>query len=422
MTSKLLAAALLASPIALAQPAQAAGNAFGAPVAVGDGFTIDPIIDARIRYEGVDQPTVDADALTLRLRSGVEFRHAPSRLSLLVEGEGTLALSRRYNAFPFARPESSQRRPGFAVVADSESIGLNRLQVQYRSKAVTLTIGRQRINLDDQRFVGSVSWRQNEQTFDAVRAEVVLGPVMLDGSYAIRQDTIFGSDAGPRRSIDGDFAFLGASTKLGPLTAKVFSYLVDYDEAFALSNASQTYGGRVAGSIPLSGAVKLNLLASYALQRDMGRNPVRYKADYLAGEVGLSYRGFTLTGGYEKLGADHGADGGAGRAFQTPLATLHKFNGWADIFLNTPATGLEDRYVTLAKTFPKVKALPGLNAMVTYHDFRSDGRGVAYGTEWDASIGFRAGKVGWLAKYANYNARNFGNDRQILWLQAEVAF
>ncbi len=333
MKSRILAAALLASPVALAHPAFAAEKPFGTPVPISEEMTFDPIIEARVRYEGIDQPTVDADAVTARLRAGFEVKHAPSHLSFLVEAEGTLGINNEYSAFPFALPGSSQRRPGFAVVPDGESIDLNRLQVQYKTKAFALTIGRQRINLDDQRFVGSVGWRQNEQTFDAVRAEATLGPVSLDGTYAIQQDSIFGSEAGPRRSMDGDFVFLGAGAKLGPLTAKAFAYLLDYDEAFAFANSSQTYGGRVVGSVPLSKAVKLNVLASYARQSSLGSNPVAYDADYLAGELGLTAKGFTLTGGYEKLGAASTP----GKSFQTPLATLHKFNGWADLFLTTPA-------------------------------------------------------------------------------------
>lgn len=418
MKTKILGAAAMAAPLALAQPAEAAPASFGEAVEVADGTVLDPIVEARLRYEGVDQPTTDADALTVRLRAGFEVRHAPSHLSFLAEAEGTLGLWNDYNAFPFALAGSSQRRPQFATVPDAESIDLNRLQVQYRTKGLAVTVGRQRINLDDQRFVGSVGWRQNEQTFDAVRAEVAAGPVTFDGTYAIRQDSIFGSEAGPRRAMDGDFVFLNAGAKTGAVTAKGFAYLIDYEEAFAFANSSQTYGGRIAAGFPLSAKVKLSLVGSYARQMDMGRNPVRYRADYLLGEAGLSSRGFTLTGGYERLGAD----GTAGKAFQTPLATLHKFNGWADLFLTTPAAGLEDRYVTLAKVFPKVKALPGLNAMVTWHDLRSDIGNARYGTEWDASVGFRSGKVAWLAKYADYDAKSFGTDRRIVWLQAEVAF
>ncbi|MEL0250897.1 MAG: alginate export family protein [Novosphingobium sp.] len=419
MKKTALTAALFASSVAFAHPALAAGKpAFGDPVPVGDGLTLDPIIDARVRYEGVDQPTVDADALTVRLRTGVELKHAPSHLSVLVEAEGTLGLNNEYNAFPFALPGSPQRRPQYAVVADGESIDLNRAQIMYKVKDFALTVGRQRINLDDQRFIGSVGWRQNEQTFDAVRAEATVGPVSIDATYAIQQDSIFGSEAGPRRSMDGDFVFAQAGVKAGPFTVKGFSYILDYDEAFAFANSSQTYGARVSGTVPLSKAVKLNVLASYARQMDMGENPVDYEADFVVGELGLSYQGFTLTGGYEKLGADKTA----GKAFQTPLATLHKFNGWADLFLTTPGNGLEDTYVTLAKVFPKVKAVQGLNANVTYHEFHSDIGNVKFGTEWDASLGFKTKKVGWLVKYANYDAAKFGVDRQILWLQAEVAF
>lgn len=419
MKKTAITATLLASSIAFAHPAFAAGKpAFGDPIPVGEGLTLDPIIDARIRYEGVDQTTVDADALTVRLRTGVELKHAPSHLSVLVEAEGTLGLNNEYNAFPFVLPGSSQRRPQYAVVADGESIDLNRAQIMYKVKDFALTVGRQRINLDDQRFVGSVAWRQNEQTFDAVRAEATVGPVSIDATYAIQQDSIFGSEAGPRRAMDGDFVFVQAGVKAGPLLVKGFSYIIDYDEAFAFANSSQTYGGRVSGSIPLSKAVKLNVLASYARQMDIGRNPVNYEADFVVGELGLAYQGFTLTGGYEMLGADKAA----GKSFQTPLATLHKFNGWADLFLTTPGNGLEDYYVTLAKVFPKVKAVQGLNANVTYHEFRSDVGNVKFGTEWDASLGFKTKKVGWLVKYANYNADKFGVDRQILWLQAEVAF
>lgn len=413
-----IAAALLASPIAFVRPAYAAPAAFGDPFAVADGLTVDPIIDVRVRHEAVDQPTVDADALTVRLRTGAELKHAPSHLSFLVEAEGTLALAKDYNAFPFPLLGSPQRRIGFAVVADPESLDLNRLQVQYKTKTFALTLGRQRINIDDQRFVGSVSWRQTEQTFDAARAEATLGSVTLDGTYAIQQNSIFGSEAGPRRSMDGDFVLLGASTKLGPVTVKAFSYLLDYNEAFAFANSSQTYGARASGMFALPKAVKLNLTASYARQSGLGQNPETYSADYVLGEAGLGFKGFTLTGAYSKMGADKSA----GRSFQTPLATLHKFNGWADLFLTTPGAGLVAKYITLAKTFPTVKALPGLNANVTYYDFRSDIGSTRFGSEWDASLGFKTGKVAWLAKYANYRAQQFGVDRRVMWFQADLVF
>jgi hypothetical protein len=363
MNIRILGAAALAAPLALAYPAAAAPAQFGDPLPLGDGLTLDPILEARLRWENVDTPAAGGDAVTLRMRSGFEVKHAPSHLAFLAEAEATLGIINDYNAFPFA-VASHQRRPGNAVIADPETIELNRVQLQYKTKHVAVTVGRQRINLDDQRFVGAVGWRQNEQTFDAVRGEATFGPVSLDATYSISTRSIFGSDAGPRQGMGGEFVFLGAGAKLGPVNLKAFSYLLAFDESFFFANSSQTYGGRATASFPLSKKLKLNFAASYARQSDYGTNPVRYTASYVAGEAGLIFKSLTVTGGYELLGGD----GAAKKSFQTPLATLHKFNGWADLFLTTPQKagfgGLQDVFGGVAYKFDGVKALPGLNAAV----------------------------------------------------------
>ena len=416
MKTMLLGAAALAAPLALAQPALAAPKTFGDPVKLSDTLTIDPMLDARLRWENVDTPTKDADAVTLRLRSGFELKHAPSHLSVLAEAEATLANDENYNGLSFV---PNKARPAFAGVADPANVELNRLQVQYRTKQLGLTVGRQRINLDDQRWVGGVAWRQNEQTFDAVRGEASIGPVMADVTYADSQRTIFGHDAGPRTAYDGHFWFLQAGVKQGPVTVKGFSYLLDYDTkeqvgplAVTLAD-TQTYGVRATAALPLGKKVKLNLVGSYAHQQGWKNNPAKYGVDYVNAEAGLAGYGFTATGGYEKLGSDKGI------ALQTPMATLHKFNGWADLFLTTPAAGLEDVYVGLAKAFPKAK---GLTANVVWHDFHSDVGHVKFGEEWDASLGFKVRKVAILAKYADYKAKGFGIDTKKFWLEADYAF
>ena len=414
--SHLGAAAALIAPLAIAQPAAATP---GDPVKVSDGLTIDPIIDGRLRYEAVNQNATVADALTMRLRAGAEFKM--HNLSLLAEAEGTLGIVNDYNAFPFA-VASRQRRPQYSTVADPMNVELNRLQLQYRGKAATVTLGRQRINLDDQRWVGAGAWRQNEQTFDAVRAEAKFGPVALDGAYVVSQRTIYGIDAGPRQSYDGDSYFAGASAKIGPVNAKGFAYVLDYDESVVFANSSVTLGGRVTAALPLSSDVSVNLAASFARQSDHGRNPVEYSADYGALEAALTAYGFTVTVGWESLGSDANAAGGASRAVQTPMATLHKFNGWADIFLTTPNKGLRDLYFGGAYKFDKVKALPGLNAAVVWHRFDSDVGGTRYGEEWDGSLGFKLGRYAILGKYANYDAKGFGLDTEKLWLQVEMGY
>ncbi|MHA6334044.1 alginate export family protein [Qipengyuania sp. CAU 1752] len=376
-------------------------------------LSLKPVADVRLRYEGVDQPATDADAITARIRTGVDVR--TGNLSFLVEGEANLAISESYNAFPFPTADS-QRRPQYSVVADPENFELNRLQVSYMRDGSGVTLGRQRINLDDQRWVGSVGWRQNEQTFDAVRGQANLGVVAVDLTYSNSQRTIFGADAGPRTALDGSFVLAGAGVGLGPVKAKAFAYLVDYDDAFLLANSSQTYGLLMSGGFALGEAVQVSLKASFARQFDYAHNPNTYGADYWLLEAKANVSDFAITAGWEVLGSDSGV------ALQTPLATLHKFNGFADAFLNTPNDGLRDQYIALQYSFGRTPALRGLNFNLTYHQFGSDLGAREYGHEWNAAAGLKLGDMGLLAKFARYEAEDFGVDTTKLWLEANWSY
>jgi hypothetical protein len=63
-----------------------------------------------------------------------------------------------------------------------------------------------------------------------------------------------------------------------------------------------------------------------------------------------------------------------GQSYTTPLATLHKFNGWADQFLGTPDDGLEDAYVKFSTKLADYKLT------VMYHDFSAEDSGNDYGS------------------------------------------
>jgi hypothetical protein len=203
---------------------------------------------------------------------------------------------------------------------------------------------------------------------------------------------------------------------------KAFSYLLDFDTkeqagALATTNAdTQTWGARATGAFKLAPKTTLNLAASYARQSDYQDNPASYDVDYIAAEAGLAFGSFGVMAGYEKLGSN------GTRAVQTPMATMHKFNGWADLFLTTPAAGIEDWYGGVSYKFAQVKALPGLNAAVTYHRYNSDFGSVHYGDEWNASLGFKLKRVSILAKYADYDAAGFGVDTKKFWLQLEMSY
>ena len=404
---------LFAASAILAASSTPALAGVGDPIQLGNDTTLDVIANARLRYESVDQDGAanNADAVTARLRAGVELKNGI--FTLLAEGEGTFAIVDDYNdTLPFNGLEP------FPVVADPENLELNRLQVTFAQDGYAITVGRQRIILDNARFVGNVGWRQNEQTFDAVRLQGKIGPVTLDGTYSTSQRTIFGVDS-PREDMDGNLILLNGGFAASVVDVKTFAYLLDYDggQAFnSLPFSSQTYGVLAKANIPIAPDFTVNLEASYANQSDYKDNQADYNADYIAAKLGASVAGFALTAGYEEVGSDGGV-----AAFQTPLATLHAFQGWADVFLVTPVNGVRDYFGSVSKGFT-LPALGKITASVTYHQFDSDFGGINYGSEWDASLGFKIGQVGILAKYANYNADGFSVDTEKFWLQAEYGF
>ena len=389
----------------------------GSPAVAAD-LAIKPLIDLRLRYEQVEQVGFarDAEAVTARARAGFELSNGA--MTLLAEGETTLAIREGYDS-------GVNGRTAFPIVADPENVELNRLQLQFRGIPGTVaTLGRQRINLDDQRFVGSVGWRDNEQTFDAARIEWAgVKGVKLDVTYAWSDRTIWGIDgAGARpQAIGGDnlFVNLGYATPYGMLAG--FAYLVDQDEAAVAGyrQSSQTYGLRFAGSRALSPSARLNYAASFARQSDYHRNPNDYVADFYSLEAGLELAALKLSGGYEVLGAD---DGRPLTSVQTPLATLHKFQGWADKFLITPPNGVRDLYASAGLGWKKVGGFDTVGATLVYHDFNSDRLGIAYGSEWDAVLSVKRGRWTALAKYADYRAKSFASDTRKAWLQLEWAY
>jgi hypothetical protein len=374
-----------------------------------------PILDTRLRTEDVDQTPLadDASAITLRARIGFETGKAWGT-SLLVEGEGVVPLDTDYRPDP-AIPE----KVTYPVVADPESYEFNRVQLVNTSlPGTTLTLGRQRINLDDQRFVGAVGWRQNEQTFDAFRiVNKSVKNLTLDATFLTQVNRVFGKES-PQGRYEGDSALLNAGyqTKIGKITG--FGYLLEFDNipgvAAAVRDSSSTYGLRFAGEAP-AGKAKIAYLASWATQSDYADNPLSFDLDYLLAEVTASYKQFGFGAGIEVL------DGNGVKGFTTPLATLHKFQGWADKFLATPANGLEDVYVNATANLKAVGGLDTLGLVLSYHDYNAEEISADYGSEWNASIAAKLKKVSFMLKYADYQEGVLAaaRDTQKLWMQVE---
>lgn len=353
----------------------------------------------RYRYEQVDQDSTTlndetANASTLRLR--LNYRTGQwSGWSAFAEYDHVFHLL--LDDFDSGGGTSPSNSGEYPVVADPSGSDLNQLYFDYSvNDNWKLRFGRQRILLDNQRFVGGVGWRQNEQTYDAftLNTKVIL-KTALSYSYLNQVRRIFGqTSAGGKAALDGHL--LNARISINDrLSITPYYYLLDYKDAFSFANSTGTFGVRLAGSVKV-GEGKLVLLGEFATQSDNGDNPNNYDADY--GHISALWaleNGVSLGLAFESLGADPSA----GTAFRTPLATGHAFNGWADKFLGTPAGGLEDTYVTV-----KYKA-GKWNLTGVYHNFSSETGSSDYGDEFDLSAGRKLGaKYGLLFKGAFFSA------------------
>lgn len=373
-----------------------------------------PILDTRLRFESVEQDGVPqtGEAMTLRGRLGFESGKV-FETALLVEGEFVRPLIEDYNS-------TTNGNTVYPVVPDPRGSELNRVQITNSGLPLTtVTLGRQRIVLDDQRFVGNVGWRQNEQTFDAIRVVNKSVPQLtLDMTYLDQVNRVFGRESAQGRYY-GDSVLANASYEMAPGKLTAFAYRIAIDPIAgvpgAVRDASQTFGVRFAGTRPVD-AVKLSYVASYATQQETAHNPLSFDLDYYLGEVNAAYGSYSLGAGVELL------EGDGARGFATPLATLHKFQGWADKFLATPADGIDDRYLTAGISRQRWAALDAFSLVATYHRYAAEHGSMRYGSEADLQTQAKWGRLTGTLKYADYRADGLLTDTTKWWLQVEYVW
>jgi len=309
-------------------------------------------IDLRLRYESVEQNNAlkDAKALTLRTRLGYTTADYKGFSGMIEMEDVRIAAGiNEYTVGP------TGFNPGtYSVIADPESTELEQGFVKYKNNALSAKFGRQVLTLDNHRFIGHVGWRQDRQTFDGLSLSMTPAEDMsIKYAYLTKRNRIFAESA-DLYSKD-HLLNVGYKTTIGKLTG--YAYLLETDNN--TNNALNTYGLRLSGN-KITGAGKFLYNAEYATQ-DYESGITKSDANYMLVEGGLAMKPITVKLSYEVLGSDNGNYG-----FSTPLATLHKFNGWTDQFLSTPSQGLEDLYLTIS-----TKALGG-KIVATYHDFSTD--------------------------------------------------
>ena len=364
-------------------------------------------LNVRLRHEAVVQTGLrEAESLTARARLG--FAPPPwAGWAALLEVEGVRAA----DGDRYSQSGLNPAAAGRAVIADPDSTEINQLHFGRTCGNTRVRLGRQRLFLDQGRFVGDGNWRQNQQTFDAAVVEdrTWAGTTL---TYAHLRQVNRGlgrtHPQGRWRTDSHLFHALREGLPLGTLST--YAYFLDFPEVRA--NGCATLGASLAGGAAMGPGTRWVYRAEAARQTDHGASPLDYAARYVAAESGVNLPRGGLLAGVEVLGHD------AGLPFRTPLATLHPFNGWADVFSAVPAGGLRDSYLRLQADLPGALALS-----VRRHWFRSARGAARLGEEVDVMLSRQFGPA-WtaLAKLADFRAaaRGFPDVRKC-WFQVEYA-
>lgn len=383
-------------------------------------------LDVRLRHEYLqfDDPLAaplteaTANATTLRVRLGyttAAWNHFDGQIEY--EGVETIG-DDRYNSL-------DNGRSGYPAIPDAQGHEVNQAWLRYAGLPKTqIKYGRQRINLDNQRFVGGVAWRQDEQTFDAALLNSTLIPrTTLQYAHVDRVDSFrnFVIDGRNTDQIDIDAHLINSSTRLidQQLNLTTYGYFLDFGSVPGgavgrLMANTQTVGLRATGVVPVA-AISLSYALEYAVQQDW-RGGLDRDHRYGLVEVAISRNTLKALAGYEVLG------GNGTSSFQTPLGTVHAFDGWADQFLITPTEGLRRLYASATASIGKTS----LTAI--FHDFSADA-GAHYGNEVDVLASYPVlTNFTLFAKFAAHFADQFpqvqgqATNVQRGWLYAEFKF
>lgn len=381
------------------------------PPSLGEAVTKGKIsLNLRYRYEDVEQTGFVEPGKASTLRTSLGYRTLWwNRLSAMLEFENVVnvGFSNDHNNGGFGSLWNGVTdRP---AIPDPPLTEINQVSLDWKPMdSLSIRGGRQEIIIDNARLIGNVGWRQNHQSFDGATARFT-GVKKLDLSYAYiaRQRTVSGASNPMSTShLEGAYTFTGVGSLHGYLLS------VDFDHESLWLKSTTTYGAFFEGKSDLAENLGLTYRLEFATQQEAGKNPESIEADYLRADLGLIFGRVTAAAGYEVLG---GADGDG--AFNTPLATLHKFNGWADKFLTTPTDGLTDFFVILGANVGRF-ALLGV-----YHDFSADSGGADWGSEFDASVVYTAP---WKQKFAIeaafYDAGDWATDTDKIWLWTQWGF
>ncbi len=306
--------------------------------------------------------------------------------------------------------------PRYSSIADPDGTRIHQVYFDFTlGQHVMLRAGRQEINLDDARLIGDLDFRQNGQSFDAVKFTFTgISNNELSVSYITRVNTIFFTHIEPDQLILIHDTYKTSNH----VSITAFGYLLDTESKAPDSRDSATYGTRITAD---PGWFHLDF--TYALQGDYGDGK-DHDADMIMATATIKLGKWTVGGGANIFS---GQDGNT-LPFDTLFSSAHAFNGWADQFAGSNGggiiNGLQDIFVQASTTFSGIKFLTVFHWFDTTDANTYDG---TYGNELDFLFKKKFNKyLSGEVKLAFYNAENAENnptaDENVLWIRLNYQF
>ncbi|MEM1003715.1 MAG: alginate export family protein [Bacteroidota bacterium] len=287
-----------------------------------------------------------------------------------IEGESVVALT------PDLYFDGLNDQTDRTTVTDPETLELNQMQLSYNGEfdngtLLQVKVGRQAAIVEDERFIGRVSARQDDQTFDAIYGMVQNENKGIAFEYAyFYQINRLLAQAGDWRS--DSHIFMLRYYKPKNIRFGLFTHLLDFQDD-SPEKSGQTYGITIdRGPLPTD-KIALNFKTAFAYQSDYGDNPTDYEAFLLSAEVGVSVPDLAIFNvGYELATSDNGI-----ASFQFPLSTGQRLHRISDVFIDPPADGLQNPYFTAESN----ELFWGIGAWLGYHSYFSEQEGDFLGQE-----------------------------------------
>jgi len=386
---------------------------FGMNIAIANEFadiSTQHEFSMRTRYQSVsDNWLSDAQAFTTR----IDFT---STFSLDETEQWQFIIQPSYvYAFNDGDYNSVAIKKDTSPIPEPQGFNLNKMHVVYASDADwQLTLGRQPLSFDNERFIGAIEFWQTPQSFNAIKFDFN-DQINWHFQYAYTNKVhrIFGQDSTltiPKDDIRYGIRERRPVNELGEhqLNAHFFNLeyktdnnlsLVAYD--YLIENETQalfsthTFGLRIRDEFKPN-KIKYRYTAEFSLQKNAYNNSRDYQAWYSLFEASVQYKSHVFQLSQEIISEDNH------QGFVTPLGTNHKFQGWADVFTGyAMQTGLRDQYFTYRGRFNK------LRWRAVIHQFRGFTNSNVIGNEFDLELAYRPTRK-WELKliYADYQSKN----------------